>query len=114
MVSSSLQSAHLATSLRAPDEFEAVVQEIQALEGRLGSTSQGGLGQACEEGPGLFAHFLKILSVAAVLATLPFSLFFAVKVVQVQKIILKRSDHVYCAFCCRSTREPSSSGWVAS
>ena len=114
MVSSSLQSGHLATSLRAPDEFEQVVYEIQALEGRLGSTSQGGLGQACEEGPGLFAHFLKILSVAAVLATLPFSLFFAVKVVQVQKIILKMSDHVYCAFCGRSTREPSSSGWVAS
>ena len=114
-MSSSLQSGHLATSLRAPDEFEAVVHEIQALEGRLGSTSQGGLGQACEEGPGLFAHFLKILSVAAVLATLPFSLFFAVKVVQVhQKIILKRSDHVYGAFCCRSTREQSSSGWVAS
>ena len=114
MVSSSLQSAHLATSLRAPDEFEAVVQEIQALEGRLGSTSQGGSGQACEEGPGLFAHFLKILSVAAVLATLPFSLFFAVKVVQVQKILSKRSDHVYCASCFRSTREQSSSGWVAS
>ena len=108
ILSSSLQSAHLATSLRAPDEFEAVVHEIQALEGRLGSTSE-----ACEEGPGLFAHFLKILSVAAVLATLPFSLFFAVKVVQVQKILLKRSDHVYCSSCCRSTREQSSSGWVA-
>ena len=38
----------------------------------------------CEEGPGVFAYFLTICSVLLILATLPFSLFMVVKVVQVR------------------------------
>ena len=38
---------------------------------------------ACEEGPGLFSHFLTGLALLMVAAMLPFSLFFVVKVVQV-------------------------------
>ena len=37
---------------------------------------------ACDEGPDLFAHLLKVFSVMLLITTLPFSLFFAVKVVQ--------------------------------
>ena len=37
---------------------------------------------ACDEGPDLFAHLLKVFSVMLIITTLPFSLFFAVKVVQ--------------------------------
>ena len=38
---------------------------------------------ACEEGPGLFAHLLTFLSLILILITLPFSLMWVVKVVQV-------------------------------
>ena len=37
----------------------------------------------CDEGPSLFAELLKLLSVLLILSTMPFSLFFIVKVVQV-------------------------------
>ena len=37
-------------------------------------------------GPGLFSHLLTLCTLVLVLATLPFSLFFVVKVVQVEKI----------------------------
>ena len=40
------------------------------------------LNAACDEGPDLFAHLLKVFSVMLIITTLPFSLFFAVKVVQ--------------------------------
>ena len=39
---------------------------------------------ACEEGPGIFAHFLTCISLLLVAASLPLSLFFVVKVVQVR------------------------------
>ena len=38
---------------------------------------------ACDEGPGMFAHFLTAISLLLVAALLPFSLVFVVKVVQV-------------------------------
>ena len=38
---------------------------------------------ACNEGPGMFAHFLTAISLLLVAALLPFSLVFVVKVVQV-------------------------------
>ena len=38
---------------------------------------------ACEEGPGVFAHVLTFLSVLLILVTLPVSLVWVVKVVQV-------------------------------
>ena len=38
---------------------------------------------ACEEGQGICAHLLVIGSVLLIIVTLPFSLFFVVKVVQV-------------------------------
>ena len=38
---------------------------------------------ACEEGPGVFAHVLTFLSILLVLVTLPVSLVWVVKVVQV-------------------------------
>ena len=41
------------------------------------------LSAACEEGPGLFSHFLTGLALLMVAAMLPFSLIFVVKVVQV-------------------------------
>ena len=41
---------------------------------------------ACEEGPGIFAHFLTGISLLLVAAMLPFSLIFVVKVVQVRKV----------------------------
>ena len=39
---------------------------------------------ACDEGPGFFAQILTIFSVMLILTTMPFSLFFVVKVVQVR------------------------------
>ena len=39
--------------------------------------------QACEEGPGLFAHLLTFLSLVMIVTTLPLSLVWVVKVVQV-------------------------------
>ena len=39
---------------------------------------------ACEEGPGVFSHLLTLCTLVLVVATLPFSLFFVVKVVQVR------------------------------
>ena len=44
---------------------------------------ESGSGQ-CEEAPGLFAQFITLGSMLLVLASLPFSLFFVVKVVQVK------------------------------
>ena len=38
---------------------------------------------ACEEGPGVFAKFMALGSLLLVIASLPVSLFFVVKVVQV-------------------------------
>ena len=46
---------------------------------------QGGK-QGCEEGPGICSVILTLFSVLLVIATLPFSLLFVVKVVQVNKI----------------------------
>ena len=40
--------------------------------------------QALNSGPGLFSHLLTLCTLVLVLATLPFSLFFVVKVVQVR------------------------------
>ena len=42
----------------------------------------------CDEGPSLFAELLKLLSVLLILSTMPFSLFFIVKVVQVSCYLL--------------------------
>ena len=42
---------------------------------------------ACEEGPGVFAHVLTFLSVLLILVTLPVSLVWVVKVVQVRLVI---------------------------
>ena len=42
---------------------------------------------ACDEGPGMFAHFLTGISLLLVAAMLPFSLIFVVKVVQVINIL---------------------------
>ena len=42
-----------------------------------------GYGAACEEGPGLFAHLLTLLSLLIIILTLPVSLVWVVKVVQV-------------------------------
>ena len=47
-----------------------------------GSGSVKGAG-GCDEGPGICSVILTLLSVILVLATLPFSLLFVVKVVQV-------------------------------
>ena len=38
--------------------------------------------ELCEEGPSLFAQLLTVLSVLVIISTMPFSLFFIVKVVQ--------------------------------
>ena len=38
----------------------------------------------CEEAPGMFANFITLGSMLLVLVSLPFSLFFVVKVVQVR------------------------------
>ena len=42
----------------------------------------------CEEGPGIVAYLLTLGSFLLVAASLPFSLFFVVKVVQVLRVIL--------------------------
>ena len=42
-----------------------------------------GYDAACEEGPGLFAHILTFFSLVLIFVTLPFSLIWVVKVVQV-------------------------------
>ena len=39
---------------------------------------------SCEEGPGLCAHFITFISLLIILATLPISLCFVIKVVQVR------------------------------
>jgi len=41
-----------------------------------------GYDAACEEGPGIFSHLLTLCSMVLIIATLPASLFFVVKVVQ--------------------------------
>ena len=53
---------------------------------------------ACEEGPSVFANFLTLGSLLLVIASLPLSLFFVVKVVQVKhlfriKISYKETFH---------------------
>ena len=47
------------------------------------TTDCAGYETACEEGPGVFAHVLTFLSVLLILVTLPVSLVWVVKVVQV-------------------------------
>ena len=50
--------------------------------GLVGQLGDGVEGQ-CEEAPGMFANFITLGSMLLVLVSLPFSLFFVVKVVQV-------------------------------
>merc|ERR1719242_2144533 len=71
---------------------EYLYQEMELGEQKNGHHNSGGAGSsqkqqshdevACEEGPGLFSHFLTGLALLMVAAMLPFSLFFVVKVVQ--------------------------------
>ena len=48
----------------------------------------------CEESPGVVSYILTIFSLLLVLVTLPFSLLYTVKVVQVSFIVLKFSATV--------------------
>ena len=50
-----------------------------------------GYGGACEEGPGLFAHLLTLLSLLIIILTLPVSLVWVVKVVQVLLLLHQHS-----------------------
>ena len=50
-----------------------------------------GCGAACEEGPGLFAHLLTLLSLVIIILTLPVSLVWVVKVVQVLLLLHQHS-----------------------
>ena len=61
----------------------------------------------CDEGPSLFAELLKLLSVLLILSTMPFSLFFIVKVVQV---FFPHSFYMMTLWSSRNMRELSSSG----
>jgi len=57
--------------------------EVQCFERDLKRASiKKGYDAACEEGPGLFSHLLTLCSMLLIIATLPASLFFVVKVVQ--------------------------------
>ena len=51
---------------------------------------------ACDEGPGMFAHFLTAISLLLVAALLPFSLVFVVKVVQVRLCPEEYSGKMEC------------------
>ena len=51
---------------------------------------------ACDEGPGMFAHFLTAISLLLVAALLPFSLVFVVKVVQVRLCTEEYSGKMEC------------------
>ena len=46
-----------------------------------------GYGADCKEGPGIFAHLLTLLSLLIIILTLPVSLVWVVKVVQVSLIV---------------------------
>ena len=46
-----------------------------------------GYGADCKEGPGIFAHLLTLLSLVIIILTLPVSLVWVVKVVQVSLIV---------------------------
>ena len=64
----------------------------------------------CEEGPGMFANFLTLGSLILVIAALPLSLFFVVKVVQVKHLLLSVWGwHTLC----RSMRDQLSLDLVA-
>jgi len=61
--------------------------EVQSFERDQINTHNGtsikkGYNAACEEGPGIFSHILTLCSMLLIIATLPASLFFVVKVVQ--------------------------------
>ena len=43
----------------------------------------------CEEGPGMFAKFMALGSLLMVIVSLPISLFFVVKVVQVRRLSIQ-------------------------
>ena len=58
-----------------------------AMNGNNGTTTPGGKEEereVCEEGPGICAHLLTVAALFMVVTTLPLSLFFVVKVVQVR------------------------------
>merc|ERR1712106_1220383 len=69
--------------------------EVQSFERDQINTHNGtsikkGYNAACEEGPGIFSHILTLCSMLLIIATLPASLFFVVKVVQIGTSSLRR------------------------
>ena len=76
------QSRWLSCFQRKNDEF------IKNYYKRLQSFAKYRYILACNEGPGLCSHLLTICSVLLILVTLPLSLLYTVKVVQVGKHIL--------------------------
>ena len=68
--------------------------------------------QGCEEGPGICSVILTLFSVILVIATLPFSLLFVVKVVQVR---LVNYHHKICPYLSynRNMKEQSYFAWVS-
>ena len=60
-------------------ESEDKIGECGVLSGELSHFT----GAACEEGQGICAHLMVVCSILLIIMTLPFSLVFVVKVVQV-------------------------------
>ena len=69
---------------QAPLKYKKVLKKSSF----RGSSTIIYLFSVCDEGPSLFAELLKLLSILLILSTMPFSLFFIVKVVQVSCYLL--------------------------
>ena len=96
-------------------ELQIIMNWDESIEGLFDHCS--GYETACEEGPGVFAHILTFLSLLLIVITLPVSLVWVVKVVQVTSSLTScggvQTNAPYLEFLChlRSTREPWSSDW---
>ena len=67
--------------------------------------------EVCEEGPGICAHLITVAALFMVVTTLPLSLLFVIKVVQVRGYLFCKSRLSKTYFDDnRSTSEPSYSG----
>jgi hypothetical protein len=67
--------------------------------------------EVCEEGPGICAHLITVAALFMVVTTLPLSLFFVIKVVQVHGYLFKRRlSRIYLDD--RNTSEPLYFAWV--
>ena len=74
-------------SIQIMADLSCLMSTVYAFDTFTNTYNQG-YDAACEEGPGIFSHLLTLCSMVLIIATLPASLFFVVKVVQVTMPLL--------------------------